>query len=55
MNKASFHRKKQPFKIAVKHSVNLRFLPPYSSDDNPVEKLARDMRARECLMLVLFD
>jgi transposase len=38
MDRASFHRKKQLEKLCVKAKVNLRFLPAYSPDFNPIEK-----------------
>jgi hypothetical protein len=38
MNRASFHRKKQPEELCAKAEVNLLFLPAYSPDFNPIEK-----------------
>ena len=38
MDNASFHRKKQLFKICEKFGYNLIFLPPYSPHLNPIEK-----------------
>ena len=38
MDNASFHRKKQLFKICEKYGFYLIFLPPYSPELNPVEK-----------------
>ncbi|MDE6781879.1 MAG: transposase [Ruminococcus sp.] len=38
MDNASFHRKKQLFKICDKYGFNLIFLLPYSSELNPIEK-----------------
>lgn len=38
MDNASFHRKKQLFKICEKFDYNLIFLPPYSPQLNPIEK-----------------
>ena len=39
MDNASFHPKKELQKIAERYSVKLLFLPPYSPDLNPIEKL----------------
>ncbi len=38
MDNASFHRKKQLFKICEKYGFNLIFLPPYFPELNPIEK-----------------
>jgi transposase len=38
MDNASFHRKKKLEEIATEGQVKLLFLPPYSSDFNPIEK-----------------
>ena len=38
LDNASFHRKKQLFKIAARNGIYLLFLPPYSPDLNPIEK-----------------
>lgn len=38
MDNASFHRKKQLFKIFEKYGFHLIFIPPYSPELNPIEK-----------------
>ncbi len=38
MDNASFHRKKQLYRIADRHGSIILFLPPYSPDFNPIEK-----------------
>lgn len=38
MDNASFHRKKNLYKVAKKYGFNLIFLPPYSPELNPIEK-----------------
>jgi len=44
MDNASFHRKKQLRKIADRYGVYLLFLPPYSPDFNPIEKLWANLK-----------
>jgi transposase len=44
MDRASFHRKKQPEEICLKAKVNLLFLPAYSPDFNPIEKDRANMK-----------
>ena len=44
MDNASFHRKKKLFEIAEKRHFRLIFLPPYSPELNPVEKLWANMK-----------
>lgn len=39
MNNASFRRKGALRKIASRYHVSVLFLPPYSPDYNPIEKL----------------
>ncbi|GHV31381.1 IS630 family transposase [Synergistales bacterium] len=44
MDNASFHRKKKLQKLAEKYGIRLIFLPPYSPDLNPIEKLRANMK-----------
>lgn len=44
MDNASFHRKGALRKIAKRHHVLILFLPPYSPDCNPIEKLWANMK-----------
>jgi transposase len=44
MDNARFHRKNELEKIMKKAKVHLLFLPPYSPDLNPVEKLWANMK-----------
>jgi hypothetical protein len=44
MDNASFHRKKALKEIAIKHGVKIVFLPPYSPDYNPIEKVWANMK-----------
>jgi transposase len=44
MDRASFHRKKQLEAICVKARVNVRVLPAYSPDFNPIEKDRANMK-----------
>lgn len=46
MDNASFHRKGALRKIAKRHHVLILFLPPYSPDYNPIEKLWANMKRR---------
>ena len=39
MDNASFHRKKVLAKLAKDKNCNILFLPPYSPDYNPIEKV----------------
>ena len=39
MDNAAFHRKKQLFEIAERYQHTLIFLPPYSPELNPIERL----------------
>ena len=39
MDNAQFHRKGELRKIASRHHVLVLFLPPYSPDYNPIEKM----------------
>ena len=39
MDNASFHRKEELRKIAARYQVRVLFLPPYSPDLNPIEKV----------------
>ena len=41
---ASFHRKKQLYEIAGKNNITLIFLPPYSPELNPIEKVWANMK-----------
>ncbi len=44
MDNASFHRKKQLDEIAVNNNITLIFLPPYSPELNPIEKVWANMK-----------
>jgi hypothetical protein len=44
MDNASFHRKNKLQKLAEKYGMQLVFLPPYSPDLNPIEKLWANMK-----------
>ena len=44
MDNAQFHRKGILRKIAKRHRVLILFLPPYSPDYNPIEKLWANMK-----------
>ena len=44
MDNAQFHRKEELRKIAKRHHVLVLFLPPYSPDYNPIEKLWANMK-----------
>ena len=44
MDNASFHRKAKLRELAEKAEVGLLFLPPYSPDLNPIEKLWANMK-----------
>jgi transposase len=44
MDNASFHRKAQLLGFAINANVGLIFLPPYSPDYNPIEKLWANLK-----------
>ena len=44
MDNAPFHRKEELRKIASRYHVLVLFLPPYSPDYNPIEKLWANMK-----------
>jgi transposase len=44
MDNASFHRKSQLQELAINANVDLIFLPPYSPDYNPIEKLWANLK-----------
>ena len=44
MDNASFHWKKQLYEIAGKNNITLIFLPPYSPELNPIEKVWANMK-----------
>ena len=44
MDNAQFHRKVELRKIASRYGVLVLFLPPYSPDYNPIEKLWANMK-----------
>jgi transposase len=44
MDNASFHRKNRLGEIAKKYGGNLLFLPAYSPDYNPIEKVWANMK-----------
>ncbi len=44
MDNAQFHRKEELRKIASRYHVMVLFLPPYSPDYNPIEKLWANMK-----------
>ncbi|MCI8750315.1 MAG: hypothetical protein HFH66_02920 [Lachnospiraceae bacterium] len=44
MDNVSFHRKKQLYEIAGKNNITLIFLPSYSSELNPIEKVWANMK-----------
>ena len=44
MDNASFHPKKELYKIADSYSVKLPFLPPYSPDFNPIENFWANLK-----------
>ena len=44
MDNAAFHRKKKLERIAEKYKDSLLFLPPYSPDYNPIEKVWANMK-----------
>ena len=45
MDNASFHRKKILFDLCSQHNCNLFFLPPYSPDLNPIEKMWANLKS----------
>ena len=44
MDNAQFHRKEELRKIASRHHVLILFLPPYSPDYNPIEKMWANLK-----------
>ena len=44
MDNASFHRKRQLNEIVEKNNITLLFLPPYSPELNPIEKVWANMK-----------
>ncbi|MDD3470822.1 MAG: IS630 family transposase [Thermoguttaceae bacterium] len=44
MDNASFHPKKRLRHLARRHGIHLLFLPPYSPDLNPIEKVWANMK-----------
>ena len=44
LDNARFHPKKKLRNLARRHGINLLFLPPYSPDYNPVEKVWANMK-----------
>jgi transposase len=44
MDNASFHRKSKLHELALNNNVEMIFLPPYSPDYNPIEKLWANMK-----------
>jgi transposase len=44
MDNASFHRKSRLYELAADAGVGLIFLPPYSPDYNPIEKLWANLK-----------
>ena len=45
MDNASFHRKDKLTEIAYRYNQHLIFLPPYSPELNPIEKLWANLKA----------
>lgn len=46
MDNAAFHKSEQTKKIIADAQCNLLFLPPYSPDLNPIEKLWANLKAK---------
>ena len=46
MDNASFHKKKEIFRIAKDAGHDVLFLPPYSPDFNPIEKVFAILKKR---------
>ena len=44
MDNASFHPKKELWKMAERYNVRLLFLPSYSPDFNPIEKFWANLK-----------
>ena len=44
LDNASFHPKQKLKNLARRHGINLLFLPPYSPDSNPIEKIWANMK-----------
>lgn len=55
MDNASFHRKSQLNEIAENNDIRLIFLPPYSPELNPIEKLWANMKMFLRNFLYKFD
>ena len=55
MDNASFHPKKELYKMADRYSVNLLFLPPYSPGFNPIEKFLANLKRRLRDFLCFYD
>lgn len=55
MDNASFHRKKKLFEIADSHNRSIIFLPPYSPELNPIEKLWANLKRWLKFNLCFFD
>lgn len=55
MDNASFHRKKQLFKLAEENNRTLIFLPPYSPELNPIEKSWAHLKSIIRKVAHLFD
>lgn len=55
MDNASFHRKSRLFQISEKNHRTLIFLPPYSPELNPIEKVWSILKAMIRKVMHLFD
>ncbi len=55
MDNASFHNKKRLRKLAAIYKVNVIFLPPYSPDYNPIEKVWANLKRFLRSFLLHFD
>ena len=55
MDNASFHRKNKLFEIADFHNRSIIFLPPYSPELNPIEKLWANLKRWLKFNLCFFD
>ena len=55
MDNASFHRKNKLFEIADSHNRSIIFLPPYSPELNPIEKLWANLKRWLKFNLCFFD
>ena len=45
LNNASIHKSERIRELCEQYSVELRFLPPYSLDFNPIEATFKDIKA----------